>query len=109
MKSTIIAAGLILSLLVNTASAGDRHNVLDPLWVPVAIISTLAAVAAVAVADSTPVVYERSIRYYEPRQVVIYEEPRHRHYERDYDRGAVRYYREDHDRAYEAPRYREYR
>lgn len=113
--STIIAVGFISSMLVTTAQAGNRHlEVLNPLWVPAAILSTLAA--AVTITLPQPVVYEPRA-YPEPRQTVIYEEPRYYRQDRHYDRSCayeeprhyrqVRYY--DRDRAYEEPRYREYR
>ena len=109
--STIVAVGFISSMLVNTAHAGR----INPLWIPVAVLSTIAAVT---IANAQPVVYERHITYEprqrviyeeprqrvvyeEPRQRVVYEEPRHNHYRH------ARYY--ERDRAYEAPRYREYR
>jgi len=95
--STIVAIGFISSMLVNTAYAGHGHiEVFNPLWVPVAILSTVAATVATIV--QPPVVYERR-GYSEPRQTVIYEEPRHYRQEHYYDR----------ERAYEGPRYREYR
>jgi hypothetical protein len=95
--STIVAIGFISSMLVNTAYAGGRNGGgINPLWIPVAILSTLAAVT---IAQPQPVVYERRITY-EPRHTVIYEEPRNYRHARYYER----------DRAYdEAPRYREYR
>ena len=94
--STLIALGFISTLLVNTSYAGDRHESgISPLWIPVAIFSTLAAVA---ISHPQPVVYEQRV-HYEPRQVVIREEPRHYRYAR---------YHES-DRPYEAPRHRDYR
>ena len=111
--STIVAIGFVSSMLVNTAYAGHRDlEVLNPLWLPVAILSTVAA--AVTISHSQPVVYERQV-YVEPRQTVIYREPRHYRQDRYYDRSCdeprryrqVRYY--DRDRSYDAPRYREYR
>jgi hypothetical protein len=94
--STIIALGFISAMLVNTSYAGDRHESgISPLWIPVAIFSTLAAVA---ISNPQPVVYEQRV-HYEPRQVVIREEPRHYRYARYYES----------DRPYEAPRYRNYR
>jgi hypothetical protein len=95
--STLIALGFISSLLVNTCYAGDRHaSGVSPLWIPVAIISTLAAVA---ISHTQPVVYEQRFSYEPQRQVVIREEPRHyRH---------ARYY--ESDRPYEAPRHHNYR
>lgn len=101
--TTIVAVGFISSMLVNTAHAGR----INPLWIPVAVLSTIAAVT---IANAQPVVYERQITYEprqrvviyeEPRQRVVYEEPRHNHYRH------ARYY--ERERAYEAPRYREYR
>ena len=104
--STIVVTGLISSMLVSTAFAGNRHlEVLNPLWLPVAILSTVAA--AVAITAPQPVVYEQR-EYYEPRQRVMYEQPRQYRHDRYYGRGPVdcRY---DRNRAYERPQYREYR
>jgi len=99
----IVAVGFISSMLVNTASAGGHHGGggINPLWIPVAILSTLAAVT---IAQPQQVVYERRVEYeprptvvyVEPRPVVVYQEPRYR-YSRYYER----------DRAYESPRYRD--
>ncbi len=110
--TTIVAIGFVSSMLVNSAYAGDRHGGgINPLWVPVAILSTLAAVT---VSIPQPVIYERQV-YVEPRHTVIYEEPRHYRHDRYYDRSCdeprryrhVRYY--DRNHSYDAPRYREYR
>jgi hypothetical protein len=93
--STIVAIGFISSMLVNTAHAGNRHlEILNPLWVPAAILSTLAA--AVTISLPQPVVYERR-GYSEPYRTVIYEEPRHNRHHHYYER----------DRAYEGQRHRE--
>src|ERR1039457_486685 len=93
--STIVAIGLLSSMLVNTVYAGDRHlEIFNPLWVPVAILSTVAATVATVV--EAPFVFEHR-GYSEPRQTVTYEEPRHYQQDRHYDR-----YRE-----YDGPRYRE--
>jgi hypothetical protein len=103
--STIVAIGFISSMLANTAHAGDRHvGILNPLWLPVAILSTVAA--AVAITLPQPVIYERQ-EYSEPRQRVIYAEPRHYRHERYYERGPANYSYDE--RAYESPRYRDYR
>jgi hypothetical protein len=105
--STIVAMGFISSMLVNTAYAGHGHiEVLNPLWVPVAILSTVAATVATIV--QAPFVYERQ-GYYEPRQPVVYEEPRHYRQDHYYERGPANYYYDERGRAYEAPRYRDYR
>ena len=102
--STIVAIGFISSMLANTAYAGSRNGGgINPLWIPVAILSTIAAVT---LAQPQPVVYERRINY-EPRQTVIYEEPRHWR-EQNYERRQVVYHDEQ-NRSYEAPRYRYYR
>lgn len=104
--TTIAVTGLISSMLASSAFAGNRHlEVLNPLWLPVAIFSTIAATVAVTAAQ--PVVYERH-EYYEPRQRVLYEEPRHYRSDRYYGRGPAdcRY---DRDRGFERPPYREYR
>jgi hypothetical protein len=82
--STIVSVVFISSMLVNTACAGDRHRGINPLWIPVAILSTLAAIS---IPQPRQVVYERraeyeprpTVIYEEPRQVVVYQEPRHRH------------------------------
>lgn len=110
--STIVAIGFVSSMLVNSAYAGDRHGGgINPLWVPVAILSTLAAVT---ISQSQPVVYERHV-YVEPRQAVIYEEPMHYRQNHYYDRSCdePRHYRQDRyydrDRSYGEPRYRDYR
>jgi hypothetical protein len=101
----IVAVGFISSMLVNTASAGGRHGGgISPLWIPVAILSTLAAVT---IAQPQQVVYERraeyeprqTVVYEEPRPIVVYQEPRHYRYARYYER----------DRDCESPRYRDYR
>jgi len=107
--STIVAIGFISSMLVNTVYAGDRNGhieVLNPLWLPVAILSTVAA--GVATIVQAPFVYEQR-GYSEPRQTVIYEEPRHYRQDQYYERGPSNYYYDERGRAYEAPRYREYR
>jgi hypothetical protein len=94
--STIVVMGLISSILINTAYAGDRNGGINPIWIPVAILSTLAAVA---ITQPEPVVYERRV-VYEPRQAVKYEEPRHYRHARYYER----------DRVYgEISRHRDYR
>jgi hypothetical protein len=107
--STIVVIGFVSSMLVNTAYAGHHDiEVLNPLWLPVAILSTVAAVI------QAPFVYEHR-GYPEPRQTVIYEEPRHYRQDRYYDRSyeEPRYYRQDRyydrDRAYGESRYRGYR
>lgn len=95
--STLIALGFISTLLVNTSYAGDRHESgISPLWLPVAIISTLAAVA---ITHPQPVIYEQRVHYEPRQQIVIREEPRHYRYTRYYES----------DRAYEAPRRHDYR
>ena len=102
--STIVAIGFISSMIVTTAHAGDHHGhfeVLNPLWVPAAILSTVAATVTAIV--TAPVVYEQRV-YSEPRQTVIYEEPRQYRHEHYYDRSY-----DERGRSYEAPRYREYR
>ena len=110
--STIVAIGFVSSMLVNTAYAGNRHlEVFNPLWVPVAIFSTVAATVAAIV--QPPVVYVRP-GYSKPPQAVIYSEPRNYRYERNYDRyeepGSYRQIRNyNHGRSYDEPRYREYR
>ncbi len=76
--STIVAVALVSSLLINTAYAGDHHGGdLNPLWVPVAIFSTLVAAMALS---NPPVVHEQRV-VYEPRQTVVYREPRPVFYE----------------------------
>ncbi|MBK5275056.1 MAG: hypothetical protein JJE30_08395 [Desulfuromonadales bacterium] len=105
--STIVAIGFISTMLVNSAYAGHgRIEIFNPLWVPVAILSTVAATVATVV--QAPFVYDRPV-YSEPRQTVIYEEPRHYRQDRYYERGPSNYYYGERGRYYEAPRYREYR
>ena len=100
--STIVVIGFISSMLVNTAYAGHGHlEVLNPLWVPIAILSTVAATVTTIV--QAPFVYERQ-GYPEPRQAVIYEQPREYRQEHYYDRSY-----DERERAYEQPRYRDYR
>ncbi|MEI6208384.1 MAG: hypothetical protein WCP20_16520 [Desulfuromonadales bacterium] len=97
--STIVAIGLVSGMLANTAYAGNRNDGgINPLWIPVAILSTLAAVT---IAQPQPVVYERRITY-EPRHTVIYEEPRHWR-EHNYEHRQVVYH-DEHNRSYEEPR-----
>lgn len=110
--STIVAVGLVSSMLATTAHAGSRHlDVLNPLWVPAAILSTLAAVT---ISLPQPVIYEQR-GYPEARQTVIYEQPRHYRHDRrpDYAFEESRHYRQiryyDRERAYRGPYYREYR
>jgi hypothetical protein len=97
--STIVAIGCISSMLVNTAHAGSRNGGgINPIWIPVAILSTLAAIT---IAQEEPVVHERRV-IYEPRHAARYEEPRHyRHTRYDSHDERVRYY--------EPGRHREYR
>ncbi|MBL0226782.1 MAG: hypothetical protein IPQ16_14755 [Geobacteraceae bacterium] len=107
--STIVALGFISSMAVSTAYAGDRYGhleVLNPLWLPVAILSTVAA--TVATIAQPPVIFEQRI-YSEPRQTVVYEEPRHYRQDRYYRQGPPRYNHYERERAYEAPRHRDYR
>jgi len=105
--STIVALGFISSMLANTAYAGDRHvGILNPLWLPVAILSTVAATVSTIV--QPPVIFERR-GYPEARQTVIYEEPRQYRHDHYYERGPASYYHDERERAYEAPRYRDYR
>jgi hypothetical protein len=105
--STIVAVGFVSSMLVNSAYAGHGHlEVLNPLWLPVAILSTVAAtVTAIA---QPPVIYQQRV-YSEPRQAVMYEEPRQYRHERYYERGPTNYYYGERGRAYETRQYREYR
>lgn len=96
--STIVAVAIISTLSVNTATAGSRSDGVDPLWIPVAIFSTLAAVAI----SQPPVVHEHRVSH-EPPRVIVYEEPHHhRHQERRYDHDRW-------ERRTEVAQYREYR
>jgi hypothetical protein len=105
--STIAAIGFISSMLVNTAYADHGHlEILNPLWVPAAILSTVAATVTAIV--QPPVIYEQRV-YSEPRQTVIYEEPRHFRHEYYYERGPANYYYGERRRSYDAPRHHEYR
>jgi hypothetical protein len=107
--STIVAIGFISSMLVNTAYAGHGHGhvqYFNPLWIPVAILSTVAATVATIVQPH--VVYEQR-GYYEPRQAVIYEEPRYYRQDHYYERSPANNYYGEPGRVYEPPQYREYR
>jgi len=105
--STIVAIGFISSMLVNSAYAGHRHiEVLNPLWLPVAILSTVAA--GVATIVQAPFVYEHQ-GYSEPRQRVIYEEPRQYRQDHYYERGPANYNYYERGRGHESPRYCYYR
>lgn len=100
--STIVAAGLISSMLASTAFAGGhRGEEINPLWVPVAILSTVAATVATIV--QAPFVYERH-EYPEPRRTIIYEEPRQYRHEYYYDRSHG-----DRERSYDQSGYRGHR
>lgn len=84
--STIVIMMCISSILASSVYAGERNSHgsgINPLWIPVAILSTIAAV--VTIAEPQPVVYEHR-EYAEPRQVIVYEEPRH-HHEHYYERN----------------------
>ncbi len=99
--STIVAITLVSSMLTTTAFAGDRRgDILNPLWVPVAILSTIAA--AVTFSEPT-VIHERRVVYEQPRTVIYEEPPRFRH-----DNRHNRYYA-NHDRGYERHRHYDYR
>ena len=105
--STIVAIVFISSMLVNTAFADHGHiDVFNPLWLPVEILSTVAATVSTIVL--APFAYEHR-GYPETRHTVIYEEPRNYRQDRYYERAPSHYYYDERGRAYEAPRYREYR
>jgi len=94
--SIIVAIGFVSSMLVNSAYAGGRNcGGISPLWIPVAILSTLAAVT---IAQPQPVAYERRITY-EPRLIVVSEEPKYNRHAHDYE----------FDHTYEARRHRDNR
>lgn len=100
--STLIALGFVASMLVNTAYAGDHQiSILNPLWVPVAILSTVAATVTAIVQPAA--VYEYR-GYPEPRQTIIYEEPRHYRHNHSSERSYI-----EHERSYGESRYRNYR
>ena len=99
--SAIAAVTLVSSLLTTTAFAGDRHgDFLNPLWVPVAILSTIAAAVTFS---EPPVVHEHRVVYEQPRTVIYEEPPRFRRDNR-YDR-----YYEGRDRGYGRHRHDDYR
>lgn len=93
--STLVAIVFISSMLANTASAGDRSGGISPFWIPVAILSTLAAVT---IAQPAPVAYERRVSY-EPRRTVVREEPRYFRHEHYYENTRI----------HETPQHRYYR
>lgn len=112
--STIVAIGFLSSMQINPAFAGDRHGGgINPLWVPVAILSTLAAVT---ISQPPPVVYERRVYYdqrptviYEPPPMVVYDQPRQYRHGHHYDRRSTYYNHDERVRAYETPQPRYYR
>lgn len=113
--STIVAIVLLTSILANTAYAGHGHRGgINPFWVPVAVLSTLAAVT---IAQAAPPVYERrvyyeppqSVVYEEPRPVAVYREPRHYRHISYYDREPDCYYNERESRHHDSMRYSDYR
>lgn len=115
--STIVAVGFISSMLVNSAYAGHRHiEVLNPLWIPVAILSTVAAIVQAPFVYASheyseprqTVVYEQR-SYPQPRQTVIYEEPRNYRQDHYYESGPANHYYSEQYRDYESPRNRDYR
>ena len=108
--TTIVAVSLLSATLAGSAYAGERHmNVFNPLWLPVAIATSVAA--TVDAITPRPVIVEHRT-YMEPRRTVVYEEPprtvyvepEHHHY-RDRYRPDYRY---DRGHDYDGPRYREY-
>ena len=109
--STIAAIGFISTMLVNTAYAGHGHGrghvqYFNPLWIPVAILSTVAATVATIVQPQAAYVQRG---YYQPRQTVIYAEPRYYRQDHYYYRSPANNYSGEPGRAYEPPRYRDYR
>lgn len=104
--STIVAMAFISSMLVTTVYAGNHHGGgINPAWIPVAIFTTLAAVA---ISQPQPVVYERHI-HHEPVRTVIYEDPRHYRYARHYMHRPYNDYHDEQERSYEERGYRNYR
>lgn len=102
--SIIVALGLISSMATSAAYAGGHHRDagFNPLWAPIAILSTLAAVVTVA---QPPVIHERRT-YCEPRHTVVYDEPRHYRSDDYYSDRRPTY--NDHD-DYERPHARQHR
>jgi hypothetical protein len=104
--STIVVMGFISSMLVSTAFAGQaRIEIFNPLWIPVAILSTIAAATTITI-PGPPAVYAPPMAYSappvvyaEPRPTVIYEAPQY------YQRPYVRYY-DGYNREYARPGYR---
>jgi len=107
LVSTIVSIGFISSMLINTAYADNRHlEVLNPLWLPVEILSSVATTVSALVL--APFAFEHR-GYSEPRQTVTYEEPRNYRQDHYYERGPAYYYYDERGRTYAAPRYRDYR
>lgn len=100
--STIVAIGLISSMATSTVYAGGHHRDagFNPLWAPIAILSTLAAAVTIA---QPPVIHERRT-YYEPRQTIVYDERRH-HRSDDYysERRPAHDYHDEYDRPHARP------
>jgi hypothetical protein len=104
--STIVAMAFISSMLVTTVYADNYYSGgINPAWIPVAIFTTLAAVA---IAQPQPVVYERHI-HHEPVRTVIYKEPRYYRYARLYKHRPHNDCYDEHERSYEERGYRDYR
>lgn len=101
---TIVALAFISTMLANTAYAGHNGGGINPVWIPVAMFTTLAAVAIA----QQPVVHERRI-IYEPVREVRYVEPRHYRYARYYEHRPHNDYHDEHERSYEDRQYRDYR
>lgn len=85
--SIIVALSLMTSLSATSAHAGHHHEGgVHPLWIPVAVLSTLAA--AVTFSQSR-VIHEQPV-YVESRRPVVYELPPRTiiHTERQYPHPA---------------------
>jgi len=113
MKKLIVLATLISSISVSAAYAGEvRGGILNPLWLPVTILSSVAEVTAPpAVMYSRRTNYESgtTVVYREPQRTVIYEQPRHHRHDYSYERSPSYYYsNNDYSRTYERPRYSYY-
>ena len=103
--STLVAAGLVATLLVNTAHAGKQHDSdFNPLWIPVAILSTVVAVAAIT---QPPPVYEHREQR-ESKKIIIVDEPRH-HQAGRYHESRDTMYHDRCDRENAAPRHWKHR
>jgi signal peptidase I len=118
MKKLIVLTILFSTMSVSAAFAGEvPGGILNPLWLPVTILSSVAEVTAPPhVVYSRRTYYEpgATVVYREPQQTVMYERPRHDRHDYYNERRSSYYYnndysRSDYSRSYDRTRYNYYR